>query len=64
MPQWFLIGILILTTVFVVNQAWAARNDWFANRSSEFTSLAPHLRLLFELGRDVGKGDEEMALLA
>jgi hypothetical protein len=63
-PQWFLVGILLLTTVFVLNAVWASRNAWFASRSSEFTSLAPHIRQLFELGRDAARGDNDKVQFA
>ncbi|MCV9964066.1 hypothetical protein OIU34_19480 [Pararhizobium sp. BT-229] len=64
MPQWFLVGVLGLGAVFVLNEVFSSRNQWFADRSREFTSLAPHLHRLFELGRNVGKGDNDKALFA
>jgi hypothetical protein len=63
-PQWFLVGVLALGAVFVLTRVVSSRNEWFAGRSLEFTSLAPHLNLLFELGRNVDKGDREQALFA
>ncbi|MCS4090155.1 hypothetical protein [Rhizobium sp. BK176] len=64
MPEWFLIGVLIVSAVFVVTYVWASRNDWFAGRSREFTSLAPQLSQLMDLGRHAGDGGNQKTLFA
>jgi hypothetical protein len=62
MPDWFLISTLVIGSVYVLNKVIVSRNEWFVERSREFTSLAPHLALLFELSRNVHAGNKERIL--